>query len=148
MIARGQQLVQALGGTGLKFQFGLDHLVANLLVADIDRLGGFVAAVMLIKDVHDIGQRAADKLMDQRFINREPQLSGACLPGLNPQTLGIDQRSIHVKNNSLDHIGPPSTLAVALLQLYRIWQLVYNVYTILHFRYTDRSLMASNALGL
>ena len=64
------------------------------------------------------------------------------------QTLGIDQCSIHVKNNSLDHIGPPSTLAVALLQLYRIWQLVYNVYTILHFRYTDRSLMASNALGL
>ena len=117
-------------------------------MADIDRLGGFVAAVMLIKDVHDIGQRAADKLMDQRFINREPQLSGACLPGLNPQTLGIDQRSIHVKNNSLDHIGPPSTLAVALPQLYRIWQLVYNVYTILHFRYTDRSLMASNALGL
>ena len=72
--------------------------------------------------------------MDQRIINREPQLSGACFSGLNPQTLGIDQRSIHVKNNSLDHIGPPSTLAVALLQLYRIWQLVYNVYTILHFR--------------
>ena len=64
------------------------------------------------------------------------------------QTLGIDQCSVHVKNNSLDHIGPPSTLAVALPQLYRIWQLVYNVYTILHFRYIDRSLMASNALGL
>ena len=86
--------------------------------------------------------------MDQRLINRDPQLGSARLPRLNAQTLGIDQRSIHVKNNSLDHIGPPSTLAVALLQLYRIWQLVYNVYTILHFRYTDRSLMASNALGL
>ena len=77
---------------------------------------------MLIKDVHNIGQRAADKLMDQRIINREPQLSGACLPGPNPQTLGIDQRSIHVKNNSLDHIGPPSTRDVALLPLYRTLQ--------------------------
>ena len=55
MIARSQQLVYALSGTGLKLQFGLDHLVANLLVAGIDRLGGFVAAVMLIEDVHDIG---------------------------------------------------------------------------------------------
>ena len=55
VIARSQQLVYALGGAGLKLQFGLDHLVANLLVAGIDRLGGFVAAVMLIKDVHDIG---------------------------------------------------------------------------------------------
>ena len=35
------------------------------------------------------------------------------------QTLGIDQRSIHVKNNSLDHIGPPSTRAVILSLLYR-----------------------------
>ena len=148
MIARSQQLVYALGGAGLKLQFGLDHLVANLLVADIDRLGGFVAAVMLIKDLHDIGQRTADKLMDQSIINRDPQLGSARLPCLDAQTLGIDQRSVHVKNNSLDHIGPPSTLAVALPQLYRIWQLVYNVYTILHFRYIDRSLMASNALGL
>ena len=89
-------------------------------MATIDRLGGFVAAIMLIEDVHNIGQRAADKLMDQRFINREPQLSGACLPGLNPQTLGIDQRSIHVKNNSLDHIGPPRR--IALLPLYRTLQ--------------------------
>ena len=79
-----------------------------------------MAAIMLIEDVHNIGQRAADKLMDQRFINREPQLSGACLPGLNPQTLGIDQRSIHVKNNSLDHIGPPRR--IALLPLYRTLQ--------------------------
>ena len=119
MIARSQQLVEALGGTGLKLQIGLDHLVANLLVAGIDRLGGLAAAVMLLENAHDIGQRAADKLMDQRIINREPQLGGACLPGLNPQTLGIDQRSIHVKNNSLDHIGPPSTRAVILSLLYR-----------------------------
>ena len=91
-------------------------------MATIDRLGGFVAAIMLIKDVHNIGQRAADKLMDQRFINREPQLSGACLPGLNPQTLGVDQRSVHVKNNSLDHIGPLTGLcyyhSTALTNLY------------------------------
>ena len=106
VIARSQQLVYALGGAGLKLQIGLDHLVANLLVAMIERLGGFSAAVMCLKDVHDVGQRAANKLMDQGIINREPQLSGACLPGLNPQTLGIDQCSIHVKNNSLDHIGP------------------------------------------
>ena len=64
------------------------------------------------------------------------------------QTLGIDQRSVHVKNNSLDHIGPPSALAIALPQLYRIWQLVYNVYTILHFRYIAGSLMTSSSVGL
>ena len=55
MIARSQQLVYALGSTGLKLQLGLDHLVANLLVADIDRLGGFATTVMFIKDVHNIG---------------------------------------------------------------------------------------------
>ena len=44
--------------------------------------------------------------MDQRFINRDPQLGGARLPCLNAQTLGIDQRSVHVKNYSLDHIDP------------------------------------------
>ena len=120
MIARDQQLVQALGGTGLKFQFGLDHLVANLLVTTIDRLSGFSAAVMYLKDVHDIGQCATNKLMNQRVINRDTQLSSGRFPCLDAQTLGIDQRSVHVKNNSLDHIGPPSTLAVALPQLYRI----------------------------
>ena len=101
---------------------------------------------MLIEDVHNIGQRAADKLMDQRFINREPQLSGACLPGLNPQTLGVDQRSVHVKNNSLDHIGPLTGLCYC--HSTALYKLVYNVYSILHFRYIDRRLMASNALGL
>ena len=146
MIARSQQLVYALGGAGLKFQFGLDHLVANLLVATIDRLGGFMAAVMLIKDVHNIGQRAADKLMDQRFINRDPQLSSARFPCLDAQTLGIDQRSVHVKNNSLDHIGPLTGLHYC--HSTALYKLVYNVYSILHFRYIDRSLMASNALGL
>ena len=114
VIARSQQLVYALGGAGLKLQVGLDHLVANFLVADIDRLSGFAAAVMLLKDAHDIGQRATDKLMNQRVINRDPQLGSARLPRLDAQTLGIDQRSVHVKNNSPDHIGPPSTLAVAL----------------------------------
>ena len=148
MIARSQQLVEALGGTVLKLQIGLDHLVANLPMATIDCLSGFAAAVMLIKDLHDIGQRATDKLMEQRFINREPQLSGACLPRLDTQTLGIDQRSIHVKNNSLDHIGPPSLRAAVLPQLYRTCKLVYNVYSILHFRYIDRSLMTSDSVGL
>ena len=83
VIARSQQPVEALGGTVLKLQIGLDHLVANLLVTTIDRLGGLMAAVMLIKDVHNIGQRAADKLMDQRFINRESQLGRARLPRLD-----------------------------------------------------------------
>ena len=146
MIARSQQLVYALGSAGLKLQFGLDHLVANLLVADIDRLGGFVAAVMLIKDVHDIGQRAADKLMDQRFINRDPQLGSARLPCLDAQTLGIDQRSVHVKNNSLDHIGPLTGLHYC--HSTALYKLVYNVYSILHFRYISGSLMTGSPVGL
>ena len=115
-------------------------------MATIDRLGGFVAAIMLIEDVHNIGQRAADKLMDQRFINREPQLSGACLPGLNPQTLGIDQRSVHVKNNSLDHIDPLTGLHYC--HSTALYKLVYNVYSILHFRYISGSLMTGSSVGL
>ena len=83
MIARSQQLVYALGGAGLKLQIGLDHLVANLLVATIDRLSGFSAAVMCLKDAHDIGQRTTDKLMNQRLINRDPQLGSTRLPCLN-----------------------------------------------------------------
>ena len=115
VIARRQQLVQALGSAGLKLQLGLDHLVANLLVADIERVGSFVAAVMLLQDAHDIGKRTADKLMNQRVINREPQLGSARLPRLNTQSLGVDQRSIHIKNDSLDHFGPPHWLALPLL---------------------------------
>ena len=146
VIARSQQLVQALGGAGLKLQVGLDHLVANLPMATIDCLSGFAAAVMPIKDLHDIGQRTTDKLMDQRIINRESQLGRARLPCLNAQTLGIDQRSVHVKNNSLDHIGPLTGLR------YRhstaLYKLVYNVYSILHFRYIGRNLMTSSPVGL
>ena len=146
MIARSQQLVDALGGTGLKLQVGLDHLVANLLVANIDRLGSFMAAVMLIKDVHDIGQSAADKLMDQRIINRDPQLGSARLPCLDAQTLGIDQRSVHVKNYSLDHIGPLTGLHYGHSSA--LYKLVYNVYSILHYRYIGRSHMTSCPIGL
>ena len=148
VIARSQQLVEALGGTVLKLQIGLDHLVANLPMATIDCLSGFATAVMPIKDLHDIGQRAADKLMDQRIINRESQLGRTRLPRLDTQTLGVDQRSVHVKNNGLDHIGPPSLRAAVLPQLYRTCKLVYNVYSILHFRYIDRSLMTSDSVGL
>lgn len=148
VIARSQQLVEALGGAGLKLQVGLDHLVANLPMATIDCLSGFAAVVMLLKDAHDVGQRTTDKLMDQRIINRESQLGRARLPRLDTQTLGIDQRSVHVKNNGIDHIGPPSLRASVLPQLYRTCRLVYNVYSILRFRYIDRSLMTSGSVGL
>ena len=127
VIARRQQLVQALGSAGLKLQLGLDHLVANLLVADIDRLGGLVATVVLLENAHDVDQRTADKLMNQRVINREPQLSGTRLPRLNAQTLGVDQCSVHIKNDSLDHFGPPIGLHCRYSTA--LCKLVYNVYT-------------------
>ena len=127
VIARSQKLVQALGSAGLKLQLGLDHLVANLLVADINRLGGLVATVALLENAHDIYQRTADKLMNQRVINREPQLGSARLPRLNTQSLGVDQRSIHIKNDSLDHFGPPIGLHCRYSTA--LYELVYNVYT-------------------
>ena len=64
MIARSQQLVEALGGAGLKLQVGLGHLSVKLNVAGKNRVGGFALAVMCLKDVLNIGIRTADKLMD------------------------------------------------------------------------------------
>ena len=115
-------------------------------MATIDCLSGFAAVVMLLKDAHDVGQRTTDKLMDQRIINRESQLGRARLPRLDTQTLGIDQRSVHVKNNGIDHIGPLTGLHYC--HSTALYKLVYNVYSILRFRYIDRSLMTSGSVGL
>ena len=101
---------------------------------------------MRLKDVHDIGQRATDKLMNQRIINRDTQLSSGRFPRPDAQTLGIDQRSVHVKNNSLDHIGPLTGLRYCHSSA--LYKLVYNVYSILHFRYIGRNLMTSSPVGL
>ena len=115
VIARRQQFVQALGSAGLKLQLGLDHLVANYFVTNIEGIGSFVAAVVFLENAHDIGQRATDELMNQRLINREPQLNGARFPCLNTQALGVHERSVHIKNDSLDHFAPPHRLALPLL---------------------------------
>ena len=82
---------------------------------------------MLLENAHDIGQRATNKLMNQRVINRESQLGSARLPRLNTQSLGVDQRSIHIKNDSLDHFGPPIGLHCRYSTA--LYELVYNVYT-------------------
>ena len=94
---------------------------------------------MRLKDVLNIGIRTADKLMDQRIINRNPQLGSAHLPCPHVQTLGIDQRSVHVKNDSLDHIDP--FIGLGCRKSTARHKLVYNVYIILYFRYIDRNFM-------
>ena len=78
---------------------------------------GYIISFLMIHlstvDVHpravsdyNINQRSADKLVDQHIVDCKSQLLGARLPRFNTQTLGIHERSVHVKNYSLDHIGP------------------------------------------
>ena len=65
---------------------------------------------------------------------------------IDPEAEDFGQRSVHVKNNSLDHIDPLTGLHYCHSSA--LYKLVYNVYSILHFRYISGSLMTGSPVGL